>query len=89
MTVLTGEDPALPHEIKFQHECPEWDFMVIDEWDAEFAACSCFVDQEAKAHSEARQREYDLRRLPETCIHGNKIVGGGQCSWCASMLGKS
>lgn len=30
-----------------------------------------------------------LRRLPGTCIHGNKIVGGGQCSWCASMLGKS
>lgn len=44
---------------KFRHECAEWDFMVIDENDLEFLACSCFDEPEARAASEARSKELD------------------------------
>jgi hypothetical protein len=45
---------------KFRHECPEWDFMEIDEQDMEFIACACFPnDPEALKWSEEHQQELD------------------------------
>lgn len=45
-------------ETKFRHPCAEWDGMVIDETDREFAACSCFDNPEAKAASERHTAEH-------------------------------
>lgn len=34
---------SLHHDnAKYSHECPEWDFMTIDEFDAEFNVCLCY-----------------------------------------------
>lgn len=32
------------HPPKYRHNCPEWDEMEIDEYNIEFAACSCFKE---------------------------------------------
>ena len=37
----------LPLEIKFKHECPDWDFLDIDETWPEFEACCCEFGIEA------------------------------------------
>lgn len=37
-----------PSKGKLHHECPDWDFMEIDENDPEFASCTCeWEDHEA------------------------------------------
>lgn len=33
-------------ESPYKHECPEWDFLEIDENDPEFEFCHCFDDEE-------------------------------------------
>jgi hypothetical protein len=42
---------------QFQHECPDWDYLVIDASDAEFDACTCNFGPEAEeiktAHNDA------------------------------------
>jgi hypothetical protein len=43
----------------FKHECWEWDGLVIDEGDMEFACCRCFDDPLALQFSEERQKEID------------------------------
>lgn len=49
----------------FKHECPEWDFLEIDEDDMEFAACPCFPnDPEALRFIEERQLERDAQNGP-------------------------
>lgn len=27
----------------YKHECPEMDYMLIDEYDKEFSVCICFI----------------------------------------------
>lgn len=29
-------------DIKFEHECNDWDYMIINEFDYEFTNCHCF-----------------------------------------------
>lgn len=38
---------------KFRHDCPDWDYMEIDEDDAEFGACTCDYGPEAHEIREA------------------------------------
>jgi hypothetical protein len=44
--------------MKFRHECPDWDYLEIDESDAEFGVCSCELGPEAEEYKEARQMEH-------------------------------
>jgi hypothetical protein len=41
---------------RFKHECDEWDGLMIDENDLEFAVCSCFDDPEAIKASELQSK---------------------------------
>lgn len=44
---------------KFRHECPDWDYLQIDESDAEFGACTCPFGQEAAEIREAHNDVLD------------------------------
>lgn len=47
----------LPLEARFKHECPDWDFLEIDETRPEFEACCCEFGIEA---DEIRVRLLDV-----------------------------
>lgn len=47
---------------KYQHSCPEWDGMVIDERDPEFAVCGCY-DRIPEARELSDQRHGAFRTL--------------------------
>jgi hypothetical protein len=44
---------------RYEHECPDWDFMNIDEDSAELIGCSCFSDSEFLGIREGHSRELD------------------------------
>lgn len=52
---MTREFPG-----KFLHECPDWDYLEIDEYMGEFASCACDFGQ---MNEEAELFRYD--RLSE------------------------
>lgn len=37
--------------MKYNHECPEWDYLLINESMSEFHCCSCYNDEDAKIFS--------------------------------------
>ena len=44
--------------MKYQHECYEWDGMLIDEHCDEITACGCFDDEEFKKIKQTKSNEY-------------------------------
>jgi len=52
---------------RYEHECPDWDFMVIDEDSAELVGCSCFSDPEFLAVREGHSKELDRANEADEC----------------------
>ena len=52
---------------RYKHECPDWDFMELDEHSAELVGCACFSDPEFLAIREGHSRELD--RINEAASH--------------------
>jgi hypothetical protein len=44
---------------KFRHECPDWDYLEIDEDMTEFGACTCNCGPEAREIKEAHNDALD------------------------------
>lgn len=46
--------------MKYEHACPEWDFLHIDESTPEFFCCCCFNEEDAKIFKEMHMSYIDL-----------------------------
>lgn len=63
---------------RYAHECPDWDFMKLDEDSAELVGCSCFSDLEFLAIREAHSKELDrlneMDTSSDTCKSNNLSI---------------
>jgi hypothetical protein len=60
-TEMTFEEDSLKHHGviltgRFAHNCPDWDYMPLDETLGEFAYCSCYLDNEAARYEQSERR---------------------------------
>ena len=62
---MTMKIPPLMGE--FVHECPDWDYLEIDENDEEFAHCSCAFGKQGSAE---RFRAQDAQKRQIEKIDG-------------------
>ena len=47
----------------YKHECPDWDYLSIDENSPEFAACLCYDDKLAKLYGELHSSRHHVYNI--------------------------